>query len=189
MRAIGVLILGLVVGCGTVSQVQVHPEYEERFKESVLYLDIQVAAQESMPAPARTLWGTLSQRYANQHRDFIVEGMRMAPGEAQCKEGLQGVLWIHPALSEESGSVHLQLEAALMTCDTGTILWSAVAEGNFTSRDAQLEALRDSYEKEFGPDTGPYVAPLFRMVRDTLGTLPYPKLTRDEDIFAKIAIE
>ena len=186
------------MACSAVRSTYLRPDYakSDRLKTKRL-------AVVTSPFPAGSekiagLWSLLARRYVNQKRNFLAKqelAEREAPqsGDSSsftmryCHDGLEGVLWLRPFAHVEGDRVRAQLQATLNRCSDGQTVWKADAAGTWPSSDATLKELTAQYTTEIGPEVTPYVAPSFRILKQTLDTLPDPILA-DEDINEKIEL-
>ncbi|MEQ9363016.1 MAG: MXAN_6521/LA_1396 family lipoprotein [Leptospirales bacterium] len=85
-------------------------------------------------------------------------------------------------------TVALRVEARLVDCETGLLVWRAVGENTYASNDADLEQTIRGYANRYGEETRPYVAGFFLLTRKLFDSMPNPNLSED-DIIEKIEID
>lgn len=183
--------------CSTVQSVQVRPDYEQVDRVQTVRVAVLTAPLPANNASLARMWSLMAQRYANLHRDFLAQPATVAvalpasatPGTDHCDAPVQGVLHLIPGTRLVGSDVELSVTATLSRCRDGEVIWSARGAGTWASEDKELVEVSRRYIAELGPSVAPYVAPTFRLLRDVLGTLPKPKLTRDKDVTDKIELE
>lgn len=177
--------------CSPVSGVQLRDDYAAVDRTQTVRLHVAVAPLPAEATPVAAMWARMARDYVNHHRDFLVfrghAGARVPAGI--CAGGVQGVLELTPSVRRDDDEVALVVIAHLKRCRDGQTIWRAQGAGRWPAKDEQLLAVRRRYVARYGPIVGPYVAPSWRLLRAVLAELPRPKLTRDEDVMAKIELE
>lgn len=198
LRSVVLLALaGLLAGCSAVSHSAVIPDYATAYRAKVKRIEIRVAPMPEGDAALAKLWQVIAQRYVNQHFNYLVESTsagKKALVSQRCKAGqtdgdhpLDGVLWLRPSMKREGGEVHAAVSGWLLSCSDFAQVWSASASGTWDSADDELTQTIKDYVQQEGENVRPWVAPVFRLLKDTLGTLPNPKLN-DADVDEKILL-
>ncbi len=177
-----------LAACSAVRHASVRPDYPQEDRTRTVRLVVVVAPLPAGREDLGALWGRMARRWANHHRDFIVKGDRAAPElpEDACGEGIEGVLHLAPEVGRAGGDVSVSVRARLSRCRDGQTVWEAEAAGTWPSEDEHLVRLSDRYATELGEEARPHVAPTFRLLRETLATLPRPYLATDDDVMEKI---
>ena len=192
-RSALVLLAGAwaAAACSPVSGVQLRSDYEAVDRTETVRLHVAVAPLPAEATPVAAMWAHMARDYTNHHRDFLViSGLADAKVPAGiCAGDMQGVLELTPSVRRADDEVALVVIAHLKRCRDGQTIWRAQGAGQWPSKDEQLLEVRRRYEARFGPSIGPYVAPSWRLLRAVLAELPRPKLTRDEDVMAKIELD
>ena len=164
-----------------------------------------------VPAPVVEMWALMAQRYLNDHRDFLALRRAALPApltpeaaaaSPACGEGLHGTLHLDGEVAREGEGARLRLWARLTRCPAAEggaprwaegggdeVVWAADVEHSSASADEVLVTLREEYARRFGEEAAPYAAPSFLALKALLDLAPRPKLTRDEDVSAKIELE
>jgi probable lipoprotein (TIGR04455 family) len=182
------LVTVALSACGVVRKVSVRPDYETEDKTRTVRLAVHTQPPTEGGETVTALWNRMARRYTNDHRDFIVKAELPASWSRTqgCPQGIEGVLQFTPKLTRREGGLEAWLDASLVRCRDGEPIWTAQAGGSFASEDAQLQETVSHYTAELGPDSAPFVAPSFRILREVLETLPKPKLPDDEAVMEKI---
>jgi len=187
------LVLGvlLVAGCATVRESHVRPDYEQTDRTQTVRLVVVVAPLPDGREDLGALWGHIARRYANLHRDFIVsdDTASAALPDGPCAEGVEGVLHLAREAAAAAGEVAVGVLGHLFRCRDRETVWRAEAGGSWPSVDEQLVELTARYVEELGEGVRAHVAPTFRLLRETLDTLPKPHLATDEAVMEKIQLE
>ena len=189
MRKAALAVL-LLAGCGAVQRASVRPDYDTVDRERTFRLVVVTAPLPAADPSVGTLWSLIARRYVNQHRDFIVRrhlAAQAVPADA-CGEGDEGILRLNPSVSRREGEVAVSVVATLWRCSDRQRIWEAEAEGTWPERDPDVRELTSRYVEELGQVVAPYVPATFHLLRETLDTLPRPKLVRDEDVMEKIEL-
>ncbi len=182
--------LAALAGCGSVEHVHVRPDYDT-VDRTRTYRVVVVTAP--LPAGNHTvgeLWSLIARRYVNQHRDFIVARHVAAPEQPRdlCGEHTEAVLWLQPSVGRAKSQVWAKVRARLWRCSDHKDIWEAEAKGRWEEADPTVHELTERYREELGPAVVPYVPATFHLLRETLDTLPYPRLVRDQDVMEKIEL-
>ncbi len=191
VRALPLLVVAaMLAGCSVVQHVMLRPDYDRVDRTKTVRL---VAFTSPIPEGGPRVAQMMSEialRYTNDHRDFIVKAARSGPAAPAdlCAPGLDGVLRLVPSLHREQGDVNARVRASITRCRDGVLVWSADARGTFASDDPHLKDTVDHYVASFGPTVRPYVAPVFMLLKATLGDLPKPKLPNDAAVMEKIEL-
>ena len=182
-----VLLLG---ACGAVQRSNVRPDYDAVDRTRIFRLVVLTAPLPGADPSVGTLWSLIARRYVNQHRDFIVRRHVVAQTVSTdaCGEGDEGILRLLPAVSRRGGEVTASVVATLWRCSDRQTIWEAEARGAWPEHDPNVRELTSRYVEELGEGVGPYVPTTFHLLRETLDTLPRPKLVRDEDVMDKIEL-
>lgn len=164
---------------------------------SVVSAPLPDAADANAAALQGTLWSLMARRYVNQHRDFVVRAQGTAPAfdlAAQCTatassggHAFEGTLHLAPRLIPRGDEAEVTVDARLLRCRDGEPVWTGRAQGSYPTTDAELLALTEHYVRELGEPVRPWVAPVFRVLRALLDTLPQPVLD-DETQVEKIEL-
>src|SRR5262249_35718611 len=149
----------LTLGCATVKSSSVEKGYETADQKKVKRLLVVTAPLPEENPKLGQMWSLMARRYVNLKRDFLVKGDRsqpLSPGnaldaKALCGEGLEGVLWLKPNLRREGDKVNAAVSAALVRCSDGGEIWSAQAQGTWSSEDSNLKETIGTYVNQFGP--------------------------------------
>lgn len=91
-------------------------------------------------------------------------------------------------LAATDDAVLMQVEARLIDCETGLLVWRALGANTYTSNDPDLEQTIRGYSNRYGEQVKPYVAGSFLLARKLFESMPDPTLTED-DIIEKIEID
>jgi probable lipoprotein (TIGR04455 family) len=198
------LLLCLLSACGASSQLLYQDEqYQKKYEKSLIRLALYVEAQGDMQTEQLLqLWGIQSQRYINQHRDFLLKDISGAeiPKEINftelqskkedirelCTAEVQGVIYLKGKAKIIDQRVQIHLKSELYHCDQYIKLWAAEIDDLWKSKDQTVEAVIKMYENEIGKDIQLYIAPSFHAIRLLFEQLPYPKITLDRDLKDKI---
>jgi len=206
-RKVGAALLLCASACSTVKSYHLSPDWEadkDKLKRLVVVAAVawQVPdrALEQPPESVRALLSLMARRYVNQKRNFLVkanvtgepnttskEGIHVFAAQAVCVEGLEGVLWLDPKLRPSGGGVEADIDAQLVRCSDGAVLWEAKGGGSWASVDPLLQQTTAEYVSKFGQEVAPYVAPCFRLLKALLDTLPNVDLN-DEETGEKIEL-
>ncbi|MCR9145399.1 MAG: MXAN_6521/LA_1396 family lipoprotein [bacterium] len=91
-------------------------------------------------------------------------------------------------LNAAADAVDLQVEARLIDCETGLLVWRALGANTYAAQDPDLEQTIRGYANRYGESTRPYVAGAFLLARKLFDSMPDPDLNED-DIIEKIEID
>ncbi len=213
------IILMCASACGVHVQRQfLHPTYDQKYRENLirlaLYVEAPLKAGEESDLILQ-LWALQSQKYINQHRDFLVKVLsassvdtqlkleqialkdkdlnEICQGEADQEGGaLQGMIYLKGMMQTvdvHSKAFKVHMQAELRTCGSKEILWQAQVEDEWPVQDANVTAIIQNYQTELGTSIKPYIAPSFHAIRYLFDLLPYPKLISDSDIQEKIKLQ
>lgn len=91
-------------------------------------------------------------------------------------------------LERQGGSAALRVEARLIDCATGLLVWRALGENSYASEDSDLEQTIRGYTNRYGESVRPYVAGAYLLVRKLYDSMPDPTLNED-DIVEKIEVD
>ena len=185
-----------LAGCGPVKKQYVRQDYEKQPQQQAKRL-----AVVTQPLPAGNekvgeLWSLIARQWVNQNRNYLVKSNLALPErptdaafKALCVEGLEGVLWLEPAvkLAEGGQGVEASVKARLVRCADGQDDWSAEAAGSWDSEDALYRERIAEYVGTLGEEVQPYVVPSYKLLKATLDTLPNPQLS-EADIEEKIEL-
>jgi len=200
-------VLLAATACSTVKSYHLSPDWDgDRLKmkhlAAVTAVAWQVPNRELVQPPqsVRGLISLMARRYVNQKRNFIVkanleavpnsqskEGVTLFVPQSVCVDGLDGVLWLDPKLSVQGTGVEAEIDAQLIRCSDGGVVWEAKGGNSWESVDPLLKETTAEYVSRFGPEVGPYVAPTFRLLKALLDTLPNVDLS-DEETAEKIEL-
>lgn len=164
-----------------------------------------------VPAEVLEMWALMAQRYLNDHRDFIALRRAALPApltpaaatsHPACGPDVRGTLHLDGEVTREGEQARVRLWARLTRCLPAEgggprwaegggeeVVWAAEVSHSSASADEVLVTLRDEYTRRFGEVASPYAAPSFLAVKALLELAPRPKLSRDEDVNAKIELE
>ena len=195
-RAFIILIFGLMLSaCGSARSHYLIPNYQRHERTQVVRVEVWVtpAHIKSPPEPkVLAMWSLMAQRYLNDKRDFLVlrRHVHTSSKLPSCSEGVVGRFIIQGDARRSDDDAQLELKARLETCDANPkVIWRG--GGSFCSEvdNEVLQTLRAQYHKRFGDRAAMYAAPSFLALKELLDLTPYPKLTRERDIFEKIELD
>jgi probable lipoprotein (TIGR04455 family) len=190
------LVLGLavLVGCATVKNTFIRPDYEQVDRERVKRLAVVTQPLPDGKPSVGELWSLIARQYLNQNRDYLVKSNLALPDAASaeslkalCAEGIEGVLLLVPQVKRTGDGADVAVRARLMRCVDGEDTWNAEATGSWSSKDDKFAERTAQYVQELGAEVEPYVVPSFKLLRATLDTMPNPKLN-EQDIDEKIEL-
>ncbi len=193
MRPVSLAAAALLLstGCSVVKMHRVRPDYAQADQTQTKRLVVVTQPLPDGQQKAGELFSLVARRYVNQKRDFIVKDHRAQaePVDVKgvCGEGLEGVLWLKPAVQKKGDGVEGEVDAQLLRCRDGEEVWAAKVGGSFESADGRLKEVTSQYVAELGGEVQPYVAPAFHLLRPMLDTLPQPKLN-EQDVDEKIEL-
>lgn len=190
-KTLTLVLLTSLVGCSVVRHSFVRPDYDEFDKTHTLRLAIVTSPLPLGEENLGLMWSEIARQYVNDKRDFIASEQLASDAmvEDPCAGRIQGVLHLSPELVQKSRGVEVSVQARLFRCPDRETVWTAEGAGSFSSDDKLFTDTRAFYVERFGDEVGPYVAPVFRLLRGVLDTLPYPELTNDDDIMEKIELD
>lgn len=182
---VGVGLAVLLAACGPTLQSHVRDDWATVDRAQVRRVSVVATPVAGDPAQG-LLWALVARRYVNQHRDFVVRGHGTAAQfdlAAQCTAtaasgGLpfEGTLHLTPHLQHAGDEAAVTVDARLLRCRDGEAVWTGRAQGSYATTDAELQELTAHYVRELGEPARPLVAPVFRVLRALLDTLPQPVL-------------
>lgn len=181
----------LVTACSAVRHSSIRPDYEQVDRTQTLRLAVVTSPVPDGEESLGLLWSEVARRYINDKRDFIAsEQIAAAEVPADiCEGNIEGVLHLAPQMKREGKGVETSVKARLYRCRDGETIWEAEGGGSWASNDELFTDTTGFYTEKYGPDVAPYVAPVFRLLRAVLDTLPYPKLVDDDAIIEKIELD
>ena len=190
MRSRALLALVLLGACGSVEHVRVRSDYDLVDRSRTFRVVVVTAPLPAGDETVGELWSLIARRYVNQHRDFIVARHLAAgtPPADVCADKTEAVLWLEPKVGRAKSRVWAAVRARLWRCSDGKAIWEAEAKGRWDEVDPTVRELTARYREELGPSVAPWVPATFHLLRETLDTLPYPRLVRDEDVMEKIEL-
>jgi probable lipoprotein (TIGR04455 family) len=180
----------LFAACGPVEHVHVRPDYDLTDRSRTFRVVVVTSPLPAGNATVGELWSLIARRYVNQHRDFIVARHLAGPAlpEEICAERAEAVLWLKPSVGRARSQVWAAVQAKLWRCSDLKSIWEATAKGRWKESDPAVRELTARYQEELGPAVVAYVPATFHLLRETLDTLPYPRLVREEDVMEKIEL-
>lgn len=186
-----VIGLSLVTACGAVRHSSIRPDYEQVDRTRTLRLAVVTSPVPDGEESLGLLWSEIARRYINDKRDFIASEQVTANQVPQdiCDANIEGVLHLAPRMERKGKGVEVSVKARLYRCHDKETIWEAEGGGSWKSDDDLFTDTAGFYTEKYGPEVAPYVAPVFRLLRAVLDTLPYPKLVDDEAIIEKIELD
>lgn len=198
--AVSIIFLVGLTGCGGAKQTYLVKTFPQKEKSEVIRVEIVVQSVDSQLREDQKgileMWGLMTQRYLHDHRDFIPLRRQITSDQAtypSCREDLQGMFILSGSGHPDGDEIKIKLDAQLFQCE-GTdppsrLIWSAVAEGSSEADNQTLKTLRADYVSRFGQEVDAYVAPSFLVIKELLELAPYPKISAEDDVMAKIDFE
>lgn len=186
-----VIGLLLVTACSAVRHSSIRPDYDEVDRLKTLRVAVVTSPIPGGDESLGLLWSEIARRYINDKRDFIASEQLTAdvvPAEV-CDGHIEGVLHLAPEMERKGKGIETSVNARLYRCRDGETIWEAEGGGSWASNDDLFTDTANFYAEEYGPEVIPYVAPVFRLLRAVLDTLPYPKLVDDDAIIEKIELD
>jgi probable lipoprotein (TIGR04455 family) len=198
------MISGLMIACGASGQVLYQVDhYDQKYKKSLIRLALYVEAQsDAHTEQLLQLWGIQTQRYINQHRDFLLKEIagseipkdidfqalnsKSEDIKELCVPEIQGVIYLKGKVLPQDQKMKLSMQSELYDCEKQNKLWVAKIDDIWESKDQTVESVIKMYENEIGKEVYLYIAPSFHAIRLLFEQLPYPKMTLDRDIKDKI---
>ena len=171
-----------LIGCGAVERSYVRKDFEQVDRTQTIRLAVVTAPYPDQSETLGQMWSLIAQRYVNDHRDYIAREAKTSQTVSKelCGEKIEAILRLTPHIHRYGEGVEGKLYASLYRCKDGALIWSAEAEDDFASEDPLLREVTERYVEKFGEEVRPYVAPSFRLIKETLETLPKPSI-RDND--------
>lgn len=187
------LVVGLLLftACSAVRHSAIRPDYEQVDRTKTLRLAVVTSPVPEGEESLGLLWSEIARRYVNDKRDFIASEQLTAdqvPDDV-CDGNIEGVLHLAPEMARRGKGVEVSVKALLYRCRDGENIWEAEGGGSWKSDDDLFTDTANFYTEKYGPEVAPYVAPVFRLLRAVLDTLPYPKLVDDDAIIEKIELD
>jgi probable lipoprotein (TIGR04455 family) len=188
-RPVRALVFGLVfmlfASCSVLKMSRLRPDWETADRQTLKHVAVVVQPLPGNDEKVGAMFARLARRYVHQKKEFLLvsDVARAAPPAdkaTDCVEHIDGVLWLQPTATPQSGGFSLDVKAFLMRCSDWQEVWASEGGGSFSSQDEGLKEVAASYAREFGEPVEPYVAPTMRLLRPMLDTLPSPQLTKEE---------
>jgi probable lipoprotein (TIGR04455 family) len=173
---------GLLAGSGcTIRQARLRADYEQVDRHRVKRLVVITQPQPDGSKAVGDLWSLIARRQVNLKRQFIAKetASQAAPFEprAQCKEGLEGVLWLEPRVKREDAYQVASVEATLFRCSDGEVVWTAEGGGRWPMQDSGVKEITATYVQELGPEVATHVPAAFHLIKALVDEMPDPVLT------------
>ena len=185
--SIWITCLGLLTGC-TVKYTYLQAGYKTDGEKTVkrLALIIEPRAVE-IPALASAV-GAMQREFLSVESTYILppdpEPAVAAGGRASVcatAKNLDGVLVTEiRKVQKIEAKVLLEVRTVLYDCG-GQRIWDSAAEASYKSKDSDRALLVRTYTARFGDPVGPYLIPMYEILRHLLVSLPHPKLSSDEE--------
>lgn len=197
MRGVGSLVIAsLALSCAhVVKSTYLRPDYDQVDRTQTKRIAIAIAPVPDHNQKVGDLWALMAKRTLRLKRDYIVKSAvaQDVPGpsydwKSQCAEGIEGVLWISPAMAPTKNGFQTSLVAHLFRCRDGEEIWNATAQGHWPSHDEGLKEVTARYVADVGPEVEPYVVPTHRILRGLVDAVPQVTLN-DKDKEEKIEVE
>jgi probable lipoprotein (TIGR04455 family) len=182
------LLTGALAGCSVVRSSRVREDWERVDRQRVKRLVVLTQPLPDGNQKVGEMWSAIAARHVDLKRDFIIKeraarsGEGAAAAQEHCADGIEGVLWLAPDVKRVRDGVEAQVEGKLFRCVDGEEVWSASAGGSWDSQEEKLKQTIDDYAAQFGEEVRPYVAASYRLLQDTLDTLPNPVLTEEDQM-------
>ena len=171
-----------LVGCGAVDRSYVRKDFESTDRTQTIRVAVVTSPYPDENETVGQMWSLIAQRYVNDHRDYIVREAKTAPTVSKelCGGKIEAILRLTPQIHRYGEGVTAKMNASLIRCRDWALIWSAESDGSWDSTDPKLVEVTERYVEKFGEEVRPYVAPTFRILKDTLQTLPKPSIKDNE---------
>ena len=187
------LLLALLSGCSVVKNYRLADDWETRDKAALKRISIVVQPLPDANEKVGAMMARVARRYVHMKRNFLVKAdvtrTALLDRTAECTEGgLDGVLWLEPAVKALGDGIEENVKAKLLRCSDGVEVWAAEAGGSFKSYDEGLKEVAANYGREHGTEVERYVPATMHVLRPMLDTLPQPELN-DADVEEKMTLD
>ncbi len=186
-RFVGVLTVLTAVGCSSLEARYIKAGYDSTAAGAVKHSTVTSVAPD---AELASLVGRIASERVKLKMNYLVHDEQIAdPGwssgcavddeDAQI-EGVLALQVLEDVTADDE--VEFTIEARLMRCRDGALLWRAQVTDSASSNDDDLASFAESFRGEF-PDQAPRAAiPLLVSLIDLLEALPDVVLSEDEEI-------
>lgn len=192
MRPLVLAFLVVLSGCSVVKSYRIADDWETKDKNALKRIAVVVQPLPDANEKVGAMFARVARRYVHMKRNFLVKAdvtrTQLLDRTAECAEGLDGILWLDPAVKSLGDGIEANLKAKLLRCSDGVEVWAAEAGGSFKSYDEGLKEVAANYGREHGAEVERYVPAAMHVLRPMLDTLPQPELN-DADVEEKMSLD
>lgn len=186
---ISILLISLLTSFCTAKYTYLKPDYNTTERLTLKRIAIFTDKNFLIKPELQDLLNDMTSEYISHHKEYIAKQLVTESPELACKSGKIDGYILNNFLKalENNKDLKLNLQSRLFKCNTQNVIWEVKIEKAYSIND-QVTAVTNVYSSKYGSNVKVYINPFFDIIRNSLQSLPSPKLNA-KDIQEKIESE